>query len=223
MKLRTIALSIYGYPKELAVPFSFETRCLCNYVQRHARFLKIETNGFNQIVIQDSPFRVETGPCVVPEKTLTVPFSVDMSRYQQATADEKQNYFIEILCSGLERANEFQALPLHGLLNTIEEFRENGFRNHWIHQSKNIRSHGLVAELQCELTMNEFELTLEVRRPGGQPTRMSILSTKPDELCFYNEFKALDVREDHLVVTRRAYVKDELVRLPLSRFSALEA
>lgn len=223
MKLRTIALLLYGHPRELAVPFSLETRCLCNYVQRHARSLKIETTGFNQIVIQDDLFdKAKTMPHLVPEKTLAVPFLVDFSRYQRATPDEKQNYFIEILGSGLQRANEFHTLPLHDLLLRVEEFKVNGFHNQWVHQSKNIRSHGLVAELQCELTMEEFKLTLEVRRKIGSPVRLPILSTKPDELCFHYKFKDIAVREDHLVVTNRMYSNDELVRFPLSQFLALE-
>ena len=223
MKLRTIALLLYGHPRELAVPFSFETRSLCNYVQRHARSLKIETTGFNQIVIEDDLFKkAETTPRLVPEKTLAVPFRVDVSRYQRATPDEKQNYFVEILGFGLQRANEFQALPLHDLLLKVEEFKLNGFRNQWIHQTKSIRSHGLVAELQCELTMEEFTLTLEVRRKMGPPVRLPILSTKPDELCFHYKFKDIAVREDYLVVTNRMYSNDELVRFPLSRFLTLE-
>jgi hypothetical protein len=224
MKLRTIALSLYGYPKEVAVPFSFETRNLCNYVQRYARLLKIEADGFNQIVIHADPSgNGETDPGLVPEKSLRVPFSMDISRYRQATPGDKQNYFIEILVIGLRRANEFRTLPLPELLCRIEEFRVNGFHNRWIHQTKSIRSHGIVAELQCELTIEEFRLTLEVRRTAGSPLRVDILSTKPDETCFHFQFKDITVREDHLVVTNRMYPSDELVRFPLSRFTALAA
>lgn len=219
MKLRTIAILLYGHPRELAFPFNVQTRCLCNFIQRYARSLKIETSGFNQIVIQDDLFdRAKTLSHLIPEKTLAVPFRVDVARYQRATPEDKQNYFIEILSLGLQHANEFQTLPLQDLLLKAEEFKINGFHNHWVHQSKNIRSHGLVAELQCELTMEEFKLTLEVRRKIGPPVRLPILSTKPDELCFHYKFKDITVREDHLVVTN--HINDELVRFPLSPFLA---
>jgi hypothetical protein len=221
VKLRTIALSLYGHPDELTVPFSFETRCLCNYVQRYARSVKIETNGFNQIVVHDNPLnKSETMPRVVPEKTLSIPFPVDLSRYRQATSEEKQVYFIEILRFGLQKANIFQELPLHSLLRRVGEFEANGFQNRWIHQSKSIRGHGLVAELQCELTLEEFTLILEVRRKIGAPMRFAILSTKPDETCFHYQFKDIVVREENLVVANRKCTEDERVRFPLSRFSA---
>jgi hypothetical protein len=218
MKLRTIALSLYGHPNELSVPFSFETRCLCNFVQRHARVLAIETNGFNQIVIKDDPYaNALTTPGLAPEKTLVVPFRLKASRYQNATPEAKQIYFIEILRSGLLQANEFHALPLRALLSKIDEFEATGFRNRWVHQTKRIRGLG-VAELQCEMTLNEFRLTLEVRGATGGLVKLDLLSTKPDELCFHYQFKDLTVREDHLVVTDRKSTNGELVRFPLSQF-----
>lgn len=224
MKLRNIALSLYGHPKEWSSPFSFETRSLCNYVQRHARSLKIEARGFNQIVVLDDPFsNAANEPRIVSEKTLAVPFRLDLSRYQHASPEQKQNYFAEILRAGLHRANEFQPIPLDNLLRKVEEFRLSGFHNRWIHQSKSLRSHGLTAELQCELTMEEFRLTLEVRRRVGHPVRLAILSTKPDETCFHHKFKDLMVRGDHLVVTSCMHTNDALVRFPLSRFSEPEA
>lgn len=222
MKLRTIALSLYGHPKELSVPFSFETRCLCNFVQRYARALAIETSGFNQIVIKDDPFaNALATPGLMPEKTLVVPFRLEASRYQNATPEAKQLYFIEVLRSGLLQANEFHALPLCDLLNKIDEFEANGFHNRWIHQTKRIRGLG-VAELQCELTLNEFRLTLEVRGATGATVKLDLLSTKPDELCFHYQFKDITVREDHLVVTNRGSTIGELVRLPLSRLFGRE-
>lgn len=222
MKLRTIALSLYGHQKDVSVPFSFETRPLCNYVQRFSRSLKIETNGFNQIVVQDDPFEPDQlEPRIVAEKSLKVPFKFDRLRYESASSLEKQRYFAEVLRHGLQRANDFQVLPLPSLLEKVEEFERSGFRNRWIHKSRSIRSHRLVAELQCELTMDAFNLTLEVRRQNGPAIRLDILTTKPDEICFHYKFKDIVIRDDHLVVTNRMHLSDELVRFPLSRFSAL--
>jgi hypothetical protein len=220
MKLRNLGLSIYGHPNELSVPFSFETRSLCNFVQRHARSLKIGTTDFNQIVVCDDPYRKEIAePKVAPVKTLVVPFQFDRDSYLGASPTAKQDYFIEILSTGLTRAHEFHPLPIEDLLAKIAEFKTNGYRNCWVHRSKAIRSAGLTAELQCELTASEFFLTLEVRDKKGALSRIPLLSTKPDETCFHYKFDDILVREDDLVVTKRKPFDGELARFPLSSFA----
>jgi len=75
VKLRTLAISLYGHEESLSVPVSFETRALCNYVQRYARELKIDRRGFNQICIHDDPFDASKASRLVSEKTLIVPFN----------------------------------------------------------------------------------------------------------------------------------------------------
>ncbi len=216
MKLRTIYLSLYGYPDEISDPFSFETRCLCNFVQRPARKMKIDTEGFNNIVVCGDP-SPDAAVRLVHEKSLSVPFIPDLERYKMATDDEKHRYFIEILTEGLHRANEFHPLPIPALLELIREYEDGKYRNCWIHQTKLLRGHGLRATLMCELTMHEFSLTLSVSRKEKILMSENILSTKPDEICFHYMFKDILLCDNNLVVTaRRGF--DNLAQIPLSRF-----
>ena len=46
-----------------------------------------------------------------------------------------------------------------------------------------------------------------------------ILTTKPDEICFYNKFKDIVIRDKFIVITNRLNADDELTRIPLSRFT----
>lgn len=224
VKLRSIVLSVYGHSIDVAAPFSFETRSLCNFVQRYARSIEIETAGFNQIIVQDDLHSPKlSSPTLIPEKTLAIPFEFDKDRYRQATSAEKQEYFIEILSAGLEAAHTFHPLPLKEFQDRIKEFRTNGYRNYWVHQSKTIRKIAATAELQCELTLDQFTLTLEIRGKSGSLRRIHLLETKPDELCFHHQFKDIVVREEHLVVTNRRYSNDELARFPLASLSAIDA
>lgn len=215
MKLRSIYLSLYEYPDEVSDPFSFETRCLCNYVQRPMRKMRIETEGFNNIVIRGDPSPDEKSR-LVHEKSLRVPFVPDLERYKDSTDEEKQQYFIEILTEGLHSANDFQSLPLSALLELVSEFRAGGYRNCWTHKSKLLRGYGVRAALGCELTMHEFKLTLSVSRKNETVIAKQILSTKPDEICFYHQFKDIVIRDESLVVTKRMSFDDELIRIPLS-------
>lgn len=225
MKLRTIALSLYGHPKEVAVPFGFETRALCNYVQRYARTLAIETRRFNSIVIHDDPFGpADARPRVVLEKTLAVPFCFDPSRYAATTTDEqKQIYFVEILRRGLDDAHAIAALPLAALHRRIDAFSDGGFLNRWTHVSKTFRSRGITVALQCELTLHEFRLTLDLCGESIPPVSRLILTTKPDEICFHHRFKDVRMDGDDIVITSRLSKGAELARFNALTLSAAKS
>lgn len=215
MKLRTIYLSLYEYPDSIAGPFSFETRCLCNYVQRAAQKMKIETNGFNSIVIRGVP-SLQHGPKIVSVKSLFVPFVPDLQRYTNESDAQKQDYFIEVLTEGLHNAGKFHPLPLSDLLSVVDEFRNGKYFNRWVHQSKTLRRHKFRAELQCELSMNRFSLMLQISQNDEIKLTKKILETKPDEICFHYQFKDLVVENEELVVTKRR--GGELFRLPITKF-----
>ncbi|PTT76059.1 hypothetical protein DBR42_27570 [Pelomonas sp. HMWF004] len=223
MKLHSLYLSLWGHPNELSGPFSFETRAACNYVQRYARTLKIDTSGFNRIVIHDDPFPSRTPQaCIRGEKALVVPFDFDSSRYIGAAANQKQAYFCELLRHGLVGAAQFGLLHHVELLAKVDEFENNGYVNRWVHASRSIRRHGCTAELLCEMNLEAFTLTLELHRAANDPLRIPLLTTKPDELLFHNEFKGLEIHGDHLVITKRGSVGSELLRLWLPGFMAGE-
>jgi hypothetical protein len=225
LKLRTIAISLYGHPNDVAVPFGFQTRALCNFVQRYARTLAIETRGFNQIVIHDDPSGpAEPRPRVVPEKSLSVPFRFEPTRYGVTTpGDEKQRYFIEVLRRGLEDADVFAPAQLAALHERIDAFAAGGFLNRWTHASKSFRHRGITVSLECELTLHEFQLTLEVHGKSIPPTSRVVLTTKPDEICFHHKFKDVRLDGDDIVITSRLAASAELARFHLSEFSATKS
>jgi hypothetical protein len=216
LKLRSLVLSLYGHPDDLAIPFSFETRSLCNFVQRHARTLKIETVGFNQIVVHDDPFSVgEPRTKLVAEKSLSVPFRFDAGRYLRTDQQRKQEYFVEILRQGLLSANDFHRLPLEGLLQRVDDYVHTGYQNQWVHATKRIGAKGEIAELCCNLSMDNFTLTLRVHRKGAESMTLPVLVTKPDEICYHYQFKDLVLVEGDLVVTTRVPAGGELARFSL--------
>jgi hypothetical protein len=227
MKLRTLYLSLLHCATatdKQQVRFSFETRCLCNFVQREARKWLIPTEGFDNIVVQPVDAADVQPPEVGLVKTMSVPIAMDLPRYQSAVGDARQQFFIELLSEGLTRANALHALPLDRLFARIEEFRVGGYRNEWLHKSKRIRmpegmGRQLQASLHCALTMEQFELTLKVTRKDQVLFEECLLKTSPDEIWFHYKFKDLVVRENHLVVTNRMHRHDELLRIPLSRFA----
>lgn len=214
MLLRSIHLSIWNYPTEIKGPFSFETRCLCNFVQRHIQTLKIHTPDFSRIVISSDLKDI----AVNSAGALGVPFAPDIERYRCASPFEKQQYFIEVLTDGLLRANELHPLPLVEINAAIQKFVDNGYENNWTHTSKRFHKQGIAAELICRLTMTEFRLALVVTSRNGKRQEKTIFTSPPDEIFFHHEFKELIIRADSIVVTKRPTHGDELVCIPLSQF-----
>ncbi|NJL56722.1 hypothetical protein HC928_17365 [bacterium] len=89
------------------------------------------------------------------------------------------------------------------MLAKIEEFREGGYVNRWIHKSKLLRSVGLRATLNCDLDTRRFVLMLRLEKNGVVIFEEPILETKPDEVIFAYRFKDIVLEGRTLVVTNK--------------------
>lgn len=155
------------------------------------------------------------------EKSLSVPFRFDPTRYCVTTPDdEKQRYFIEVLRRGLKDVDVIEPAQLAALHERIDGFAEGGFSNRWTHVSKTFRRRGITVSLECELTLREFRLNLEVHGKSLPHASRVVLTTKPDEISFHHKFKDVRLDGDDIVITSRLSASAEFARFHLSNFSA---
>jgi len=76
-------------------------------------------------------------------------------------------------------------------------------KNEWTHKTRAFRKHGILANLNCRLTMEEFELSLLIMRDQELVVDKVILRTDPDEIAFEQRFKDIEIHEDQLTVTAK--------------------
>lgn len=223
MLLRDIGLYLDpeepAYSDRLSYRFSFETRCLCNFIQRRVRKARIKTEGFSKLNVRGCQHPQDDCP-LVPESAVRIEIYFDRHRYDKAAGDDLQEFFIAMLEEGWAKCAKFHKLPLKLLRDPIQDFRAGGYKNEWVHKSKRLGKHGLRGTLHCELTMKEFVLTLTVSKRDKIVFEKPIFREMPDELCFHYHFKDLKVRDDTLIVTTwfdtEEYGPTELFRLPLA-------
>lgn len=218
MLLRSIYLYLYSddYPQVLISEFGFRTRYLCNFVQRRIRGLKFESDGFNMIGVQGR-LRPLDACSVVSEKCLLSTVAFDQPQFQSLQAEERHEFFIAMLTSGVQKCASQHSIPLLEITSAINEFRAAGYRNEWTFEDKLLRPVGIRAALMCRLTTEKFVLSLRLSAKGMTLWEEQILETLPDEIIFAHKFKSVALKDDAIVVLDKfgneTYSVD-LARLP---------
>lgn len=195
-------LNLDEYPPSLATPFGFQTRYVCNFLERRLRAQKFQSTGFSKICVQGTGAPVDSCP-ILPEHAVVPKVAFDAGRYQSLGPGERHEFFIGMLVEGLEKCARHHRIPLKEFLASIDEFRHEGYENEWVDQSKVLRPAGLRASLLCSLDADRFVLTLQLERTGTIVFSEPILETKPDELIFAYRFKTLVFDGESVVVNNK--------------------
>jgi hypothetical protein len=201
MRLTGIFLypDLVEFRSDAARSFAFQTRFICNYVQRCVAARKVQAEGFSKICVvcrtlaSESSFKTSSNALIVE-----VPF--DIADYEKTARHELPEYFLGLLEPGLIKASREQHLPVEPFQEAIETFRALCYKNQWVHSAKAFRSHGLKCRLLCELDLSSFHLMLEVKRGGELVFSQEILRTLPDEVIYAHRFKDLSLEGETLLV-----------------------
>jgi len=207
-------LNLDEYSEELATPFGFRTRYICNFLERRLKTLKYHTDGLSKICVQGMRFPEEACPSV-PENAVAPSVKFNQDRYLMLGPDEHHEFFITMLLEGFEKCARYHPIPLAEMKEEIENFRNGGYKNKWIHQSKLLRPAGLRASLLCSLDTERFDLTLKLERKDETVFMERILETKPDEIIFEHRFKEISLADDLVIVKNK--FGEEIFWLELSK------
>lgn len=195
-------LNLDEYPNELATSFGFRTRYICNFLERRLRTLRFHAEGVSKICVQGRHMPEEACP-IVPENSAVPSVTFDKDRYQVLGLNQQHEFFIGMLCEGIEKCARYHRIPLAEMMVAIGDFRRGGYKNEWIHQTKLLRPAGLRASLLCSLDAERFILTLQLERRNKIIFKEPILETKPDEIIFAFRFKEVVLDGDFVVVKNK--------------------
>ena len=198
---RMILKELYLYPDLVEYPsgvtdiFRDQTRCLCNYLERTAlKSIRFNSEGFKRICVIGSatPNDIVTiNSCNVA----CINTNFDPEVYKSNSKVELQEYFISMLCNGLNNLSQQVSIPIQEIESGIESFRKAGYKNEWIHKSKKLKGSKLLVSLKCELTVDDFILRLCVTKQEEIIFVEEILKTAPDEIVFVSKFKDIICNE----------------------------
>ncbi|GAA4834844.1 hypothetical protein GCM10023331_20090 [Algivirga pacifica] len=116
-------------------------------------------------------------------------YNPDYLKYSKLNGIEKVEYYITILLNSINTLKDKYDLPLSEIKEGIQKFRNLGYRNEWVHKKKLYRPLSITFFLECEMTMEEFNLYLTLRKKKETLLKKCILTTDPDEIAFHYKFK----------------------------------
>ena len=197
---------IYLYPdrgsydkNEVVYPFKDQSRSLCSYLERQLKKIKFKTKNFNRICFVG---HVKPRPeCYVNScNVLSVEISFDEEKYKSLKEDELNPFFIDMLTMAIEKCEKQYDIPGDALRGWMEDFRKEGFVNHWVFKTRLFRSIGLKCSLVCDLTLHAFHLKLTIKRGKVVIFDEEIKRTVPDEVVFNYLLKDIKLVDNKIVV-----------------------
>jgi len=192
--------------------FQFETRYICNYMERRLAPEKVVMDGFNRIVVtgQSAPGSM----FVNTSQVLSVPVPISMDDWRSLSQADRPDYYANLLSIGLQRCSTRYPIPIAKMMQWLTELQQDGYRNEWVFKKRKFARYGISCALECKLTMHAFTLLLRVTDRQGDIFCDTILTTKPDELIFNYQFKDIQVEEGAVVITKRTN-DGVLFRMPI--------
>ncbi len=206
MILSTLYLEIgddVDVPTDYRYGFLKRSRVLCNYIEREVlREIKFKCEGFNRIVVSmcEHPSKgVFINSCQVA--CVEEPFN--KKDYDSKSDEAIIGYYVSSLKKGLRKCARSQTIPLGEMLKGVDQFVAGGGKNEWLFKSRTFREHNLKANLFCALTMDAFNLRIQVLRQKEIVLDEVVLETVPNEIVYAPKFKDLEVDDGALVITSR--------------------
>src|SRR5262245_32347733 len=191
--------------------FQFETRHICNYLERRLAPEKVVIADFNRVVVVGQS--VPKAMFVTSNHVLSVPVPIDMEKWRSLAEAQRPDFYAKLLKSGLDRCATRYSIPIDKLTQWLVELKQDGYRNEWVFKKRSFAKYGIKCALECKLTMHAFTLTLRVSGKQGEIFCDTILTTKPDEIIFAHQFKDIAVEKGAIVVTKR--IEGPLYKLPI--------
>jgi len=206
MNLRYIALYMdaeSGYKDPFRDNFNLNARFLSNYMSVQIRKLKLETDGtFNMISVKPST-KNEHLCKIVGEKALNASVLFNKDAYEQMNDEEKYEYYLQLLEEGYKICAHNKKIPIEQLFKLHQDFRNNGYKNEWLHKNKKFQKHGIEVTLNCYFTTSDFKLKMSVYNIKSKTELVSgtVMRTLPDEVCFAHFFKDVIIESNELIIT----------------------
>lgn len=189
MILKSVYLypSLLDYPVELTSSIRYETRGICNYIERALKSIKYNSEGYDRVcfVGVENPARIFVNTANVLE--VEVPFDVD--EYGRIDRDLIGSYYEKMILSGLSFVDGKVDFPVSDVRKLLESYRSCGYINKWLFKSKKYRKTGIEVSLYCEINLSEFKLDLVVSKAGEVVFDSTILVTRTEEQFYKGKFK----------------------------------
>ena len=186
---------------ELRYDFQLRTRFISNYLSKNIRKIKFKTdNTFNMLSISLSESKPISKSLVYSNVLdITLPFNRD--KYFEAKENSNFEFYLNYFTEGFKIASEFKKIPLENLMQLIDEFRNNEYKNEWISLKKRFKIEDLEIVLKSEFTTDFYQVILKITQISTKKILIEdvIIKTDPDEIAFDYLIKSVEIQDNILI------------------------
>ncbi len=192
--------------------FSLETYFISQYIERHLKKSKLlkeknigssRKSNFVQVTIglnfEDNSFKV------FPEsRALYYQSKFSYDRIKNLRRNSRAEAILVPLLDSLTYLDNHIKSIIPVILEIIDNFRNENFRNVWEFARKKVKNVG-TAKIMCELTQVSFQLRLILEDKNNSTIfNKPIMETMPDPLYYHHRFKSLVVSDENkIIITQR--------------------
>lgn len=186
----------------LRYEFQQHTNFISDFFSKAIRKRKFKTDGsFKMISIAATEYNIKPN-AIIPLDALAINLPFDRKRYEKIKGTEDCSYYLELLDQGFRKASKCKLIPLEHLLNLIEEFKQRGCKNEWLHKKKRFKEEDLEVILNCEFTTNYFQLIATINQISTKKELIkgTILKTEVGVSIHQGMYKDIIISKD-LIIT----------------------
>lgn len=167
MKLKGIALGSEYKPIEIDKNyyiFDFNEEYIIDWISRSLRGLNIECNNFNRINIQLRDILEPKHNLSEKYLTLKYPFTqIQMTEFSQVSNyNARMENYIQLYERALQYLGQYYDIHLPELLDLLNKFRLNNYKNEFVKMKKQIREFGIYIDIVCKYDAFSYKLFMEV-------------------------------------------------------------
>ena len=205
----SLAFDVATLDKDLSVEYKYEfkqkLRFISNYFSKKIKKERYKTDGsYNMISINPVLGSNINDSKIVPFNVLKVGIPFDKVRYEKNKGTIDCSYYLELLEQGFKKASKFKSIPLEVLLDLIEEFKIEDYKNEWLHKKKRFKKQDMEVILNCEFTTNYFQLVATINQISSKKELVKgvIMKTEPDEVVFEGMLKDIIFDKDIILTDK---------------------
>ena len=141
-----------------------QTPFISKYLELHLKPLKFNADGFNQIEFSGTSTPKDIH---IYLQTLVVPVKFDLTECLAVPLGERTDYYLALMEAGLRRVEDISLIPKDLMLGWLDDFRRDGCKTVWTHKERTFREHGIKCQLNAELSINGFDLHLNIYKKNN--------------------------------------------------------
>jgi hypothetical protein len=186
-----------------------QTKFITNYLGKKLQELKFETKDFTQICLIAYEKEWQE-PYVNSSKSLSAAVKFNINECLEKPKAQLPDYYINLISDGLNKLPKEFIVPRKELLNWLKDFKNGEYINKWIFKERTFREFGIKCRLDCELTIDEFKLTLVVIKNGIEILKKVACTKSPDDVVYTYFLNDVIIKDGKILVIdkfKKAFLK----------------